>query len=468
MPWGTPDASGWSTGPRVIRRSRCDARCARSRRRDRKQEGRMSLVSINPATGKRIASYEEASPAEVTRVLDSASRAYSEWSRRGIRERASFFSRLAEELRRTSEEAALLMADEMGKPVVQGRAEVEKCAGACEYFAENAQKFLAPIDIPTDARKSYVTFRPLGVILAVMPWNFPWWQVFRAAIPAVLAGNAMVLKHSSNICGCALAIQEIFEKAGFPPGVFAAVLMDSARIESLIADARVRAVTLTGSTAAGTAVARAAGGALKKCVLELGGSDPCVILEDADLELAARTCAASRVINSGQSCIAAKRFVVVEKVRKRFEELFVQAMSSQRVGQPREDSTNIGPLARADLRELVDGQVTRSIAGGARCLLGGSIPDTDGFFYPPTVLTDVKKGIPAFDEEVFGPVAAVVPVRDELQALKAANDTPFGLGATVFTRDLAKGEHIAAEELEAGSCFVNALVRSDQRLPFGG
>jgi succinate-semialdehyde dehydrogenase/glutarate-semialdehyde dehydrogenase len=360
------------------------------------------------------------------------------------------------------------MADEMGKPVVQGRAEVEKCAGACEYFAENAERFLAPIDVPTEARKSYVTFRPLGVILAVMPWNFPWWQVFRAAIPAVLAGNAMVLKHSSNICGCALAIQEIFEKAGFPPGVFAAVLMDSARIESLIADARVRAVTLTGSTAAGTTVARAAGGALKKCVLELGGSDPCVILEDADLELAARICAASRVINSGQSCIAAKRFVVVEKVRKRFEELFVQAMSSQRVGQPREDSTNIGPLARADLRELVDGQVTRSIAGGARCLLGGSIPDTDGFFYPPTVLTDVKKGIPAFDEEVFGPVAAVVPVRDELQALKAANDTPFGLGATVFTRDLAKGEHIAAEELEAGSCFVNALVRSDQRLPFGG
>jgi len=428
----------------------------------------MSLVSINPATGKRIASYEEASAAEVTRVLDSASRAYSEWSRRGIRERASFFSRLAEELRRTSAAAALLMADEMGKPVVQGRAEVEKCAGACEYFAENAERFLAPIDVPTEARKSYVTFRPLGVILAVMPWNFPWWQVFRAAIPAVLAGNAMVLKHSSNICGCALAIQEIFERAGFPPVVFAAVLMDSARIESLIADARVRAVTLTGSTAAGTAVARAAGGALKKCVLELGGSDPCVILEDADLELAARICAASRVINSGQSCIAAKRFVVVEKVRKRFEELFVQAMSSQRGGQPREDSTNIGPLARADLRELVDGQVTRSIAGGARCLLGGSIPDTDGFFYPPTVLTDVKKGIPAFDEEVFGPVAAVVPVRDELQALKAANDTPFGLGATVFTRDLAKGEHIAAEELEAGSCFVNALVRSDQRLPFGG
>ncbi|MGO9309326.1 MAG: NAD-dependent succinate-semialdehyde dehydrogenase [Spirochaetia bacterium] len=428
----------------------------------------MSLVSINPATGRKIASYEQASAAEITRVLDAASRAYVDWSRRGITERASFFVRLAEGLRRTSEEAALLMADEMGKPVVQGRAEVEKCAGACEYFAENAERFLSPIDVPTDARKSYVTFRPLGVILAVMPWNFPWWQVFRAAIPAVLAGNAMVLKHSSNICGCALAVHRIFETAGFPPGVFTTVLMDSARIESLIADPRIQAVTLTGSTAAGTAVARAAGGALKKCVLELGGSDPCVILEDADLELAARTCAASRVINSGQSCIAAKRFVVVEKVRTKFEDLFVHAMSSQHVGQPREDSTNVGPLARADLRELVDRQVKGSIAGGARCLLGGSLPETDGFFYPPTVLTDVKKGIPAFDEEVFGPVAAVVPVRDEIQALAAANDTPFGLGATVFTRDLAKGEHIAAEELEAGSCFVNALVRSDQRLPFGG
>jgi succinate-semialdehyde dehydrogenase / glutarate-semialdehyde dehydrogenase len=428
----------------------------------------MSLLSINPATGKRIREYADATPAEAAQIIGAASRAYSDWSRQPLAARIPLFEGLARSLRESSEHAARLMADEMGKPIVQGRSEVEKCAWACEYFAENAGTFLSPVEIPTDAQRSYVTFRPLGVVLAIMPWNFPLWQVLRAAIPAILAGNTVVLKHSSNVCGCALATQELFEKAGFPPGVFTTVLLGSGRVEPLIADPRVCAVTLTGSTEAGRAVARAAAGALKKCVLELGGSDPCIVLEDADLELAARTCASSRVINSGQSCIAAKRFVVVEKARERFEELFVQAMSAQKMGSPRVDSTQVGPLAKADVREGVARQVERSIALGARCLLGGRTPDSPGYFYPPTVLTDVKKGMAVFDEEVFGPVAAVVPVKDEEQAIRTANDSPFGLGATVFSRSLAKAERIAVEELDAGNCFVNSSVRSDPRLPFGG
>jgi len=414
----------------------------------------MPFLSIDPFRGKLHESFPELDSRGLDAALARASRAAGLWAEAPLAERSAALRRLAAGLRAEAQRLATIAALEMGKPVRQGRAEVEKCAWACEHYAMHAAALLAPEAIESDAARSYVRFDPLGVVLAIMPWNFPWWQVFRAAIPAVLAGNAMVLKHSSNICGCALAIQEIFEKAGFPPGVFAAVLMDSARIESLIADARVRAVTLTGSTAAGTAVARAAGGALKKCVLELGGSDPCVILEDADLELAARTCAASRVINSGQSCIAAKRFVVVEKVRKRFEELFVQAMSSQRVGQPREDSTNIGPLARADLRELVDGQVTRSIAGGARCLLGGSIPDTDGFFYPPTVLTNCRQDTAIMQKETFGPVLPIAAFTDLDHAIDMANDCEYGLTSSIYTQNIDVVMR-ACNELRFGETYIN-------------
>jgi len=428
----------------------------------------MSLISTNPETGGKLKAYPEASVEEVSTILDDAARAFLGWSKGTIENRAIRFQSAARTLRESSEKAARLMAEEMGKPLVQGRLEVDKCAAACEYFAENAERFLSSIPVEADARKSFVSFRPLGVILAIMPWNFPFWQVFRAAIPAIVAGNTVVLKHSSNVSGCALLIQEIFDKAGFPLGVFRCLLVGSGRIEEVISDPRVQAVTMTGSTEAGRAVARAAGGALKKCVLELGGSDPYLILEDADLGLAARTCAASRLINSGQSCIAAKRFIVVESVRHDFEALFVQEMGSQKMGCPMDESTRIGPLAKADLREVVARQVEQSIAGGARCLLGGTAPQLPGYFYPATVLTDVGKGMAAFDEEVFGPVAAVVPVSDEAEAIRTANDSLYGLGAAVFSRDLQKGERIAVEDLEAGNCFVNTFVRSDPRLPFGG
>jgi succinate-semialdehyde dehydrogenase/glutarate-semialdehyde dehydrogenase len=360
------------------------------------------------------------------------------------------------------------MALEMGKPVAAGRAEADKCAWVCEYYADHAEGFLADEPIATDATHSFVRYEPLGVVLAVMPWNFPLWQVFRFAAPALMAGNAGVLKHASNVCGCALAIEDVFRRAGFPEHLFRSLLVGSRQVDALLGHPRIMAATLTGSTPAGKAVARRAGELLKKTVLELGGSDPYLILEDADVEAAAATCVASRLINSGQSCIAAKRFIVVEPVRSRFEELFVQGMRAAKMGDPLAEDVQVGPQARVDLRDELHGQVERSLLAGARCLLGGAIPPGPGAFYPPTVLADVHPGMPAFDEELFGPVGAIVPARDEAEAIRLANQSVFGLGAAVFTRDVARGERIAARELEAGSCFVNASVKSDPRLPFGG
>jgi succinate-semialdehyde dehydrogenase/glutarate-semialdehyde dehydrogenase len=360
------------------------------------------------------------------------------------------------------------MALEMGKPLAQGRAEAEKCAWVCDFFAEQAEAFLAPRSIPTDASKSLVVFQPLGVVLAVMPWNFPFWQVFRFVAPALMAGNAGLLKHASNVSGCALAIEEILHAAGFPKELFRTLLVGSPRVAALIEAPQVKAVTLTGSTPAGRSVAAKAGERLKKTVLELGGSDPYLILEDADLEPAAETCVASRLINGGQSCIAAKRFIVVEPVRKRFEELFVARMRASRMGDPLEEGVDLGPQARRNLRDELHAQVRRSVERGARLVLGGTLPAGKGAYYPPTVLADVGKGMPAYDEELFGPVAALIAARDEADAVRIANDSPFGLGAAVFTRDLARGQRIAAEALEAGSCFVNSFVKSDPRLPFGG
>ncbi|RMI03532.1 MAG: NAD-dependent succinate-semialdehyde dehydrogenase, partial [Calditrichaeota bacterium] len=353
-------------------------------------------------------------------------------------------------------------------PIREGRAEAEKCAWVCDYYAEKTEEFLQPEFIPTDAGKSYVTFNPLGVVLAVMPWNFPFWQVFRFAAPALMAGNVAVLKHASNVPGCALAIEEIFREVGFPENVFRTLLVGSPRVEQIIEHPLVKAVTLTGSTPAGRAVARKAGEMLKKTVLELGGSDPYLILEDADLSATVATCVASRLINSGQSCIAAKRFIVVEAIREEFEQQFVELMRTKTMGDPLDEGTDIGPQARHDLRDELHRQVVQSLEKGARCLLGGEIPPGKGAFYPPTVLTDVRPGMPAFDEETFGPVAAIIPVRDEAEAIQVANNSPFGLGAAVFSRDVARAERIAAEELEAGCCFVNAFVKSDPRLPFGG
>jgi len=428
----------------------------------------MPLTSINPATGDPIQSYSEMSAREVGDILQCADRVFAGWRRTPVLGRASIMTRVGETLRAQSETLARLMAQEMGKPVAQGRAEVEKCAWVCDYYAEHAERFLAHEVIPTDAANSFVAFEPLGLVLAVMPWNFPCWQVFRAAVPALMAGNAVVLKHASNVPGCALAIEKVFQRAKLPEGLFRSLLVGSHRVADLIEHPRVKAVTVTGSTSAGRAVAAKAGAMLKKTVLELGGSDPYIILADAELESAVTVCVTSRLINNGQSCIAAKRFIVVESIRKSFEELMVNHMRAQRMGDPFDEAVTVGPLARHDLRDALHQQVTASVQRGARVLLGGAIPDSKGAYYPPTVLTGVTRGMPAYEEELFGPVASIIGVKDEAEAIHAANDSAFGLGAALFTSDTRKGEQIATEQLDAGSCFVNTLVHSDPRLPFGG
>jgi len=428
----------------------------------------MALVALNPTDGSIIRSYEETPPQEVEAGIRLAHEAHLDWKGTPFTHRAELMRRAGEILRERAREFGELMTLEMGKPVAGGVAEAEKSAWVCEYYAENAETFLADQEVTTDAGRSFVAFRPIGVVLAVMPWNFPFWQVFRFAAPNLMAGNAGILKHASNVPGCALAIEEVFGEAGFPEGLFKTLLIPGSRVGKVIENPLVRAVTLTGSTPAGKAVAAKAGEVLKKTVLELGGSDPYVILEDADLDTAAAACATARLINSGQSCIAAKRFIVVAAVRDAFEEKFLAAMAATKMGDPMEEDTVVGPQARVDLRDELHDQVVRSVAAGARCILGGEVPAGPGAYYPPTVLTDVTPGMPAYEEELFGPVASVIPVADEAEALRVANDTVFGLGAAVFTRDVEKGARIAADELEAGACFVNAFVRSDPRLPFGG
>lgn len=428
----------------------------------------MSHVAINPATGETIASHPEWSSAELRKAIAQAHKAQGRWRKLSLARRAEPLRAAARILRERADPLAELMAREMGKPLAQGRGEVEKCAWVCEYYADNAEAFLAPEVIATDATRSQVAYRPLGVILAIMPWNFPLWQVFRFAAPALMGGNGGLLKHAPNVPGCALAIEQIFRDAGIPDGLFRTLIISVAQTKSVIRHKHVAAVTLTGSTAAGKAVAREAGARLKKCVLELGGSDPYLILEDADLDLAVEACATSRLINAGQSCIAAKRFIVVDAVREEFERRFVARMRQARLGDPMAGGTDLGPQAREDLRQSLHAQVEQSVAMGARLLLGGTVPAGPGWFYPATVLTDVRKGMPAYSEELFGPVASIIPVKDAKAAIKVANDTVFGLGAAVFTADTRRGEQIATDQLEAGACFVNAFVRSDPRLPFGG
>jgi succinate-semialdehyde dehydrogenase/glutarate-semialdehyde dehydrogenase len=428
----------------------------------------MPLRSVNPADGSLVREYAETAPDRTAEALAAAARAFEGWRRTTFAERSAALRRAAALLRERKAELARLMALEMGKPVAQGRAEVEKCAWACDHYAEHAERLLAPEAVATDASRSYVAFEPLGPVLAVMPWNFPFWQVFRFAAPALMAGNVGLLKHASSVSGCALAIEELLHGAGVPRDTFRALLVPSSGVGALVEAREVAAVTLTGSTPAGRSIAAKAGACLKKTVLELGGSDPYVILEDADLEEAAETCAAARLVNGGQSCIAAKRFVVVEPVRARFEELLVERMRARRVGDPLADGVDVGPQARRDLRDDLHRQVEASVARGARAVLGCAVPDGPGAFYPPSVLSGVVPGMPAFDEELFGPVAAIVAARDEEDAIRLANRSVFGLGAAVFTRDLERGERIARHELAAGSCFVNAFVRSDPRLPFGG
>jgi len=431
-------------------------------------EAGMSIASINPATGETLATYPAMDDGVVEGIVEEAHDAFLRWKKLSFEQRAEGLRAVANILRSDAETWARLMAREMGKPLRDGIAEAQKCATCCDYFAEHAAQLLTREPVATEARSSFVTFNPLGVVLAVMPWNFPFWQVFRFAAPALMAGNAVVLKHASNVPDCALAIERILREAGLPGNLLRTLLIGNEQVEHVIAHPLVRAVTLTGSGAAGRSVARKAGEMLKKCVLELGGSDPYLVLEDADLELAAAVCTKGRLVNGGQSCVAAKRFIVLEAVRHEFEERFVAKMRAARQGDPLDMATEIGPMARLDLRDALHEQVTQSVKLGARCLLGGTIPSGPGAFYPPTVLTEVGKGMPAFDEELFGPVAAIVVVRDEEQAIAVANDSVFGLGAAVITRDLARGERIAAESLESGCVFVNDSVRSDPRLPFGG
>src|SRR5947207_6112958 len=388
----------------------------------------MALSSINPSSGEVLESFEEATPATLERVLAHAWQAFLGWRECPFAERAERLRDAARVLRAKNAEYARLMALEMGKPVTQGEAEVEKCAWGCEYYAEHAARVLAEEPRETDAARSYVRFDPLGPVLAVMPWNFPFWQVFRFAAPALMAGNAGILKQASNVPRCGLGIGGVFRAAGLPEGLFGTVLVGPAAVPALIADARIRAVTLTGSERAGSQVAERAGRELKKTVLELGGSDPFIVLEDADLARAARTAAAARLVNSGQSCIAAKRFIVVEQVAERFLELFVGEMRARKMGDPLARDTEVGPQARADLRDALHRQVEESVTRGARLVLGGSVPRGPGAFYPPTVLTALDKGMPAFDEETFGPVAAVVCARDQQAALHLADDSLFRLG----------------------------------------
>lgn len=405
---------------------------------------------------------------QVANIIVKSHEAFLKWKKMGYSQHAEQMKKVARILRENAEKHAKLMAEEMGKPFKSGVVESEKCAWVCDYYADNAEQILQPEMVETDASKSFITFQPLGVVFAVMPWNYPFYQVFRFAAPALMAGNAAVLKHASNVPRCALRVEEIFGEAGFPENLLRALLIGKAQVESVIEHPLIKAVTLTGSTPAGKEVARKAGEMLKKTVFELGGSDAYVILEDADLEATVRTCVNSRLLNSGQSCIAAKRFVVVDALRDQFVQRFVEQMKKAKMGDPLDAETDIGPLARLDLRDALHRQVRMSIEKGARCLLGGEIPEGQGAYYPPTVLIDVRQTMPAYEEELFGPVAAIISAKDEAEAIQIANDSNFGLGAAVFTRDEAKGERIAADELEAGCCFVNAFVKSDPRLPFGG
>ncbi|MDX9720336.1 MAG: NAD-dependent succinate-semialdehyde dehydrogenase [Myxococcota bacterium] len=426
------------------------------------------LRSINPFTGQLVAEYPRLTANGLEERLNAAALAFQSWRRSDARERRGLILAIEQGLLAQRSHLARTMALEMGKPIRQGLAEVDKCAWLCRHYAEHAEAYLQNEAIELSDSQCFVCYRPIGVVLGVMPWNFPFWQVFRFAIPAIAAGNVALLKHASNVSGCALAIERLFQEAGSPAGVFGVLLLPAREIGAVIEDPRICAVSLTGSTPAGRSVAATAGGVLKKVVLELGGSDPYIILPDAELEHAAKLCAASRLINSGQSCIAAKRFIVHQDVEAPFIEALRRQMQAAVLGDPLDEATDLGPMARLELRDELAAQVRRSIEQGARVELGGQTTSGPAAIYPATILSDVRPGMVAFDEELFGPVAAVTCARDEREAIALANQSCFGLGAAIFSADRNRACAIAADELEAGCCFVNDFVRSDPRIPFGG
>jgi succinate-semialdehyde dehydrogenase/glutarate-semialdehyde dehydrogenase len=425
------------------------------------------MRSINPATEEIIREYPEHQPEHVQRTLERANAAFGGWRKCSFVERADLMQRAAQVLRSRKDEFARLMTLEMGKPIAGAEAEVEKCAVCCDYFAGNAERLLAIEHAQTDATRSYARFDPVGAVLAIMPWNFPFWQVFRFAAPGLMAGNVGVLKHAANVPGCALAIEDVFRQAGFAEGVFSTLLINRQTTEQLIDNPAIRAVTLTGSGAAGMSVGSRAGKALKKSVLELGGSDPFIVLRDVDVEKTAEAAANARCINSGQSCIAAKRFIVDETIAAQFEEAFAEKMRNLKVGDPTDRSTEVGPMARLDLLEDLHRQVQESVSEGAKLLTGGKRVSRKGYFYEPTVLANVRPGMIAFDEETFGPVAAVIRAKDADDAVRLANHSRYGLGASIWTNDIELAERMAGD-IEAGCVFVNGAVKSDPRLPFGG
>lgn len=424
-------------------------------------------MTINPTTGETVAEYARIASAEAKEKTALAREAYASWKDTSFAERSRRMHALADLFDFRKEEYARLATTEMGKTIGQARKEIEKCSWVCRYYADNAESLLQKEVVATEASKSYVTFQPMGVILAVMPWNFPFYQVIRFAAPALMAGNTGMLKHASNVQGCAFALEEAFIEAGFPEGAFTNLNIDSGDVKGIIEDKNIAAVTLTGSDPAGRSVASVAGASLKKTVLELGGSDAYIVLDDADLEAATDLATFGRLQNNGQTCIAAKRFIVLDAIYDKFVERFTSKMHDAKMGDPMDESTYYGPMARVDLRDELHEQVTKTISQGGRLVLGGEIPEGAGAYYPATILVDIHPGMEAFDNELFGPVASVIRAKDEKEAIALANNSQFGLGAGVITSDQERGENVALQ-LEAGSCFVNKLVTSDPRLPFGG
>ena len=427
----------------------------------------MQLESINPKNSQKINSWDIHSQSKVKSIIDSAHYAFLDWRKTELSFRLNCLEDISILLKERSKEYGVLMADEMGKPISQGIAEVEKCAWLCDYYFQNASEFLKPKYIDTGNDKSFITFQPIGLILGIMPWNFPFWQVFRFSVPSLTAGNGAVLKHASNVQGCASAIQNCFLDAGFYENIFSNLCIPGNQVSHVIENSKIAAITLTGSTPAGKAVAKKAGEYLKKTVLELGGSDPYVIFDDADIDIAVDACIAGRILNAGQSCIAAKRLILTKKNVVEFTEKLKRKLALKIMGDPL-DNVDIGPMVSLSAREEVNDLVQRSIQKGAKLILGGEIPDSEGSFYPITILTKVRPGMPAFDEEIFGPVFTVIVAENDDDAIMLANKTEFGLGSAIFTSDIKKGEKIAKEKMQSGACFVNDFVKSDPRLPFGG